>query len=77
VLPKITVVEQVLCYCSALAALLQSILGLVNQLYFLRITPCPKEYFRFTGKMEGYLARGVALPGRSERKFDLAEDHTR
>jgi hypothetical protein len=44
-----------------LAALLQLILGLVNQLYFLRITPCPKEYFRFTGKMEGYLARGVAL----------------
>jgi len=27
--------------------------GLVNQLYFLCITPCPKEYFRFTGKVEG------------------------
>jgi hypothetical protein len=56
-----------------------SILGraLVNQLYFLCITPCPKEYFRFTGKMEGYLPRGVALSRPIAVKLDLAEGHTR
>jgi hypothetical protein len=65
VLPKITVVEQVLCYCSALAALLQSFLGLVISYTFCVSRHVQKSISGSLGRWKA-ISQG-ALPFQADR----------